>query len=93
MLHKHQSQKGDPLVQPPAKAGSPKSRLHRITARWVLNISRRDNTASLGSLFKSSVIHKVKEIFPFYSDGAFVFQFEPVALTIWLGATEKSHVE
>lgn len=48
----------------PAKAGSPKSRLHRITARWVLNISRRDNTVSLGSLFQVLCHSQSKGNFP-----------------------------
>lgn len=49
---------GDHVVQPPWWSRFTQRRLHRITSRQVLNISRDgDSTASLGSLFLCSATH------------------------------------
>ena len=50
------------VVQPPCRSRVTYSRLHRTVSRWVLNISREEeSTTSLGSLFQCSITLKVKK--------------------------------
>jgi len=62
----------DHLVQCPCQSRVTQSRLHRTLSRWILNISRGDSTAPLGSLFQCSVTLRVKKflVFPSRSAGS-----------------------
>jgi len=58
----------------------PYSRLHRKVSRWVLNISREENSAtSLLDVFQCFVNLKVKNFFSHVQMELVVFQFVPVA--------------
>ena len=52
--------------KPPCQSRVTYSSLHRVSSRWVLNISREgDSTTPLGSLFQDSVTLRVKKFAPF----------------------------
>lgn len=67
----------------------PQSIFHRKSSIWVLNISRGESTAFLGSLVQGSATLRVNNSFLMFIRNFICFSLSPLPLVLSLGSTEK----